>query len=114
MSQAHAAESGGTFTRAFLPGLILGLVVGGICGAVLPDLVGGSPKLAPPTGVPTHGERDERSGPSLEELKAQAEQAADQAGERIEEGAEAAGEVVDDAADAVEDAVDDLAAPGRP
>lgn len=36
-----APQESSTFTRAFLPGLILGLVVGGLCGAVLPELVTG-------------------------------------------------------------------------
>ena len=34
-------------TRAFLPGLILGLVVGGLCGAVLPELVSGPGTVEP-------------------------------------------------------------------
>lgn len=40
MSEAHTTpDSGNAFTRAFLPGLILGLVVGGFCGAFLPEIM---------------------------------------------------------------------------
>ncbi len=41
-------ESNGTFARAFLPGLVLGLIIGGVAGAMLPELM----RARPP--APTH------------------------------------------------------------
>ena len=41
--------SGGSFARAFVPGLIFGLVVGALAGAFLPDFIGGSNIPAPDT-----------------------------------------------------------------
>ena len=51
----------GSFAHAFLPGLILGLVIGAVAGAFLPDWIGGS-KIPAPTGEVTPGERTERDG----------------------------------------------------
>ena len=43
MSETQATpDAGNSFSRAFLPGLILGLVVGGFCGAFLPEIMNAS------------------------------------------------------------------------
>lgn len=65
MSDGQASDNN-AFSRAFLPGLILGLVVGGLCGAILPDIVAGSQrpdfKSTGHTGGASHGDRDESGG----------------------------------------------------
>lgn len=42
-----ANESNGNFARAFLPGLVLGLIIGGVAGAMLPELM--KPRPMAPT-----------------------------------------------------------------
>lgn len=99
----NANSDSGSFSRAFLPGLILGLVVGGLCGAVLPDLLGGRT----PAGMGSHtgtgevdtSERDRPSEPVVDDAT-NTDTAPDTG---------AATDAVDGAADAVRDAVDDAA-----
>jgi hypothetical protein len=82
-----------SFAQAFLPGLILGLVIGAAAGAFLPDLLGGN-KIPAASGHATPGqaptERDGQPVPTQEEI--------DQMIDDAQDG-------VDDAAEAVEDAV---------
>lgn len=50
------AQSNSTFSKAFLPGLVIGLIVGGIAGAVLPELIAG-PRI-PSANAQTTGHVD--------------------------------------------------------
>ena len=45
MPEQHNPSSG-TFMKAFVPGLVLGLIVGGLAGAVLVPMLGEGPKLS--------------------------------------------------------------------
>jgi hypothetical protein len=53
----------GSFAQAFVPGLILGLVIGALAGAFLPDLFSG-PSIPAPTGEPgpAYEDRDRLEG----------------------------------------------------
>lgn len=42
---AEQSASGGGFLKAFLPGLAIGLVVGGLAGAFLPPMLGSTPEV---------------------------------------------------------------------
>lgn len=70
MAEATPAnpQNASPFTKYFLPGLVLGLIVGAFAGVVLTPILGGNP-LPKPTGispstthVPREGERDESPG----------------------------------------------------
>lgn len=89
---------GNSFSHAFLPGLILGLIIGGVAGAMLPDILSGS-KLPKPTGISTGEHHDERGEGGMTE-----QELIDQA---LEEHAEDTQEHVDDAGEHIEDAADD-------
>lgn len=114
MADANATNASSSFTRAFLPGLILGLVIGGLAGAFLPDLMGG-PKLdrSHPHGDGSgvqHGEREEMPGhldERLDSLQQEAGQAADELGKAAQDGLEQAEETAGDAVEAVEDKIDE-------
>ncbi len=80
MFESNKSNSG-SFAQAFLPGLILGLVIGAVAGAFLPDLLGGS-KIPAPTGEFTPTPTDSRDGipgqPTQEEVEQMIEDAAGQ------------------------------------
>lgn len=82
----------GSFMNAFLPGLVLGLIVGGLAGAVLSPMMEGTPKLTAPskatagTRTPTNRDREmlpptEADGPQKSETKPDDAKPADQAAE---------------------------------
>ena len=80
--QDHATS--GSFAHAFLPGLILGLVIGAVAGAFLPDLLGGNRIPAPATDATpaAAGDRDARDEmPSQEELQEMIDEAVEDAQE---------------------------------
>jgi len=112
MADAHASDSGSSFTRAFLPGLILGLVVGGLAGAFLPDWVGG-PKLDRSKVVAHEGPYAPREGEGeaaaadedLQKLIDEAKQETEQAGDAVEEGVDKVKEGAEKTGDAIKDAV---------
>lgn len=52
---SNNSQNGGTFVRAFLPGLIVGLVVGGFAGAMLSGLGGPGTVKAVTSGEPETG-----------------------------------------------------------
>lgn len=117
MPDSHASDSGSSFTRAFLPGLILGLVVGGLAGAFLPDWMGG-PKLehskVPYEGpyTPREGEGPRESAEEdlhglIEEAQQEAGDAADAVGDAVKDGAEKVEDAAKKTGEAVKDAVDD-------
>lgn len=85
MSESNKSNSG-SFAQAFLPGLILGLVIGAVAGAFLPDLLGGS-KIPAPTGEFTPAPTDSRDGipsqPTQEEVEQMIEDAAGQLGDTV-------------------------------
>ena len=76
------------FTHAFLPGLILGLILGGVAGAMLPDLLN-SPKIPihNATGNPATGghDRDSRENEMMNDTDVDdaIEDAAEQAEENL-------------------------------
>lgn len=74
--------SSGSFAHAFLPGLILGLVIGAAAGAFLPDLLGGA-HIPAPTGAGSPAHTDERDArerePSPEEIQDMIDGAVDEA-----------------------------------
>lgn len=94
-------NTSGSFTHAFLPGLILGLVIGAAAGAFLPDIMGGSKIPADELGThaPSAEPRDTEGGPSEEDIQDLIDEAEQQ---------------TDDAADAVEDAIEDATTPDAP
>lgn len=56
-------QKNSSFANAFIPGLILGLVIGAAAGAFLPDLLGGSNIPAPDTNaVPADRANEYRDG----------------------------------------------------
>ncbi len=95
-STAPRPTSGDSFAKAFLPGLILGLVIGGAAGAFLPDLLSSRPTLptAPaPTGprpprdqapkeeqTPETGDPDKQGPPADEEKSGKVDPSAAPAG----------------------------------
>lgn len=57
---ATPAPSGGF--KYFVPGLIVGFIIGGVVGVLLPEFVDrGGPRLAPPTGTGTPRIHDEEA-----------------------------------------------------
>lgn len=111
MADQSNSDASGAFTRAFLPGLILGLVVGGLAGAFLPDILG-SKSLSPierdPNATP-----QSREGEGASLLTPEQQDALDQAREdaegMVDDATEAAEGVIDDVTEAGEEAVDDAA-----
>ncbi len=109
-------DAGGAFTRAFLPGLILGLVVGGLAGAFLPDILGSKsispierdPNSAP---MPREGEEEPLLTPEQQEALDNAREGAESL---IDDASDTAEEVVDDTTEAVEGVVDDLTGDDQP
>ena len=101
MAEQNASESS-SFTRAFLPGLILGIVVGGLAGAYLPEL------LSPPGTTGTHSEhstggeptgtfgqpRDDEFRGVIDETQEALDDAADDAGAAVDGAIDEAGEQV--------------------
>ncbi len=89
MSDSNKPNSG-SFAQAFLPGLILGLVIGAVAGALLPDLLGGS-KIPAPNGEytpdPAAGADLERDGMPGMPTQDDAEQMIDDAAGTIEDPA---------------------------
>lgn len=69
MEQQAPAPRDNHFFKAFLPGLVLGLIVGSLAGAFLPGILGagGLPELKRPTPAeevaPRTGPRDEAAPP---------------------------------------------------
>lgn len=59
------AQSNSTFSKAFLPGLVIGLIVGGIAGAVLPELISG-PRIPSASAQTTGHVNTERSHEEFE------------------------------------------------
>jgi|GEM_PF-1140906 len=88
-------QDSSSFTRAFLPGLILGLVVGGLCGAVLPELVSGPGTVE--VGNQERGITTTPRGPEGPDDGVPDE--FDEATEALEDAASDAGEAAQDAAD---------------
>lgn len=67
-AKPNGTKGGDPFIKFFIPGLLIGLVVGGLAGAVLPDLIGGSSPTVergtPPAGTtPAPREREEFPAP---------------------------------------------------
>lgn len=95
----------GSFTHAFLPGLILGLVVGAVGGAFLPDLLGGS-RIPSASDAPHTG--DIPTGPAMRDGMP----VGDQPGETIDDAADRASDAMDDAQDATPGSPDEPSQPG--
>lgn len=80
-------KSNGSFAQAFLPGLILGLVIGAVAGALLPDLLGGS-KIPAPSGQVTPGSPTDRDQiPTQDEAQGIIDDAAGQVGDPMDPAA---------------------------
>lgn len=90
MSNNNSSSNNG-FSYAFLPGLILGLIIGGIAGAFLPDFFGG-PKLPANRGVMSgeSSNHSERGGDRETGYDAETQQAIDDAMNQMEDDAEEA------------------------
>lgn len=97
MSDASNNNSG-SFSHAFLPGLILGLVIGAGAGAFLPDLMGGN-RIPTPTGETDPNAPATRDG--------QDPMTDDQIQEIIDDAEGTAEDLIDDATNAAEDLIDD-------
>jgi hypothetical protein len=111
-SQHATHASGGAFGKAFLPGLILGLVVGGFAGAVLPTIIAGGPKAPErPAGSASRTPGPDHDRQERPPLPPDVQQAVDEA----EKAAEAATqEATDDAGQAVERVEDAVTNPPTP
>ncbi|MFG0307332.1 MAG: hypothetical protein ACF8Q5_14085 [Phycisphaerales bacterium JB040] len=99
-----APQESSSFTRAFLPGLILGLVVGGLCGAVLPELVSGPGTVEP-------GAHDGQTTTSGPREQGEYQQGADSASEAAQDAANNATEAAQDAGETARDTLDDATEP---
>ncbi|GIK18387.1 MAG: hypothetical protein DYG93_07290 [Leptolyngbya sp. PLA2] len=58
----------GGFARAFLPGLVLGLIIGAFAGAVIPPMLSGPPAPAPGPAGPVMQPRDRVEQPATDEV----------------------------------------------
>ena len=106
---APAPAGGGGSGKAFIGGIVIGLVVGAFAGVLLPEINRlGQPGVTPPPdgtttaqppepGTPT--DLDPETGLSDEELARRAAEAANDAAQQVEDAA-------NDAADAVQGAID--------
>ena len=110
-----APQETSSFTRAFLPGLILGLVVGGLCGAVLPELVSGPGTVEPGAhdgATTTSGPREqgeyEQGADSVTDT---IEDTANEVGEAIEDAANQTGEAAQDAGESIQNTLDEATDP---
>ena len=93
-----------SFAHAFLPGLVLGLIVGALAGAFLPDLMSGTRIKVdqPKASTMSPGERDARPVVEDENIVDQAvDQAEDAIDEAKDDAEKAAQELIDDAASAL-------------
>jgi len=99
MSNAANDNHSGSFSHAFLPGLILGLVIGAVAGAFLPDFIGGS-KIPTPSGEITPrdaGPRDGETPMTEEDIQGLIDEAEDAAEDTADQAGDAADDLLNDA-----------------
>ncbi|MFK7884403.1 MAG: hypothetical protein AB8F26_09520 [Phycisphaerales bacterium] len=102
-------NNSGSFSHAFLPGLILGLVIGAAAGAFLPDLMGGNRiPTAGSGGNHTPAEPRDAEGSSQEDIQGIIDEAEKQAGEAADDLADDAQGLLEDGAEKVEEVIDDV------
>ncbi len=95
----------------FPPGLVLGLVIGGVCGAILPTLLEARPKIER-SDTPVGESSRERDGEVPVDLdQAAIDEALRNAQEQGEALADDAGDLLDEGAEKVNDALDDVTDP---
>jgi gas vesicle protein len=105
------AEGGKKSGGGFIPGLVLGVIVGAATAFVALEVLDSNRLDIDPSASSTTGERLDREAENLErgaqELGNQAEDVIEDAGDGLEEA-------VDDAGDAIDDAVENLDPPSDP
>ncbi|HRQ73490.1 MAG TPA: hypothetical protein PLU35_10720 [Phycisphaerales bacterium] len=82
-------QSQGGFAKAFLPGLVLGLIIGAFAGAVIPPMLSGPPAPAPGTTGPATTPRDREEqpvAPAVEEPEEEVVEQGDQPSEEEPDG----------------------------
>ena len=101
------------FAKAFLPGLVLGIVVGSVVTAFVMPMLDSRPPLDDAGHATNPNPREDRGEPTiLDEAQDTIQDAAGDTGEEIEDAADAIGDAIDDGVDGATEAIDNVTGRG--